>query len=418
MFGQPASTTSTAAGMFGQPSSTAASSAPATSAGIFGQPASSTGTGMFGQTQPSQPATAATASPAFGSFGQGQQQQQQPAQSGGMIGAINKPATTATTSATPAAPFSFGTPSSSATGTAAPPATPATTSAFSFGSSIKPATTATPSLPVTTSTTANAPITAPSTLSVPVTSSSSSSTAAAAPSISVPATTATTTTSSLSTSTPAPLTSAPTSSIQFPSSLKNKTIEEIILYWNDEMENQVNEFGRQAASLKEWDKKILKNAERVGHLNTRVTEMETSQRNLEQGITYVTAQQAELESLLDAIDRELPKMVSALGKTPLVGSDADRSKTFDLAEQLQVQLNDTSAQLSRLVTQVNTVSNPKSSGNDSVTCNVAQILNNHFETLQWIEEQIGALQRTAIETQKMSERANAEHERLSLTKNY
>ena len=182
------------------------------------------------------------------------------------------------------------------------------------------------------------------------------------------------------------------------------------------MENQISEFGRQAASLKEWDRKILKNAERVGLLNSRVTEMETSQRNLDQGITYVTAQQAELESLLDAIDRELPKMVSALGKTPLVGSDADRSKTFDLAEQLQVQLNDTSSQLSRLVNQVNTVSNPKSS--DNVTCNVAQILNNHFETLQWIEEQIGSLQRSAIETQKLSERANAEHERLSLTKHF
>lgn len=183
------------------------------------------------------------------------------------------------------------------------------------------------------------------------------------------------------------------------------------------MENQVSEFGKQAASLKEWDRKILKNAERVGQLNTRVTEMESSQRNLEQGITYVTAQQAELESLLDAIDRELPKMVTALGKTPLVGSDADRSKTFDLAEQLQMQLNDTSSQLSHLVNQVNTVSNPTKLS-DNPTCNVAQILNNHFETLQWIEEQVSALQRSAIETQKMSERANAEHERLSLTKNY
>ena len=183
------------------------------------------------------------------------------------------------------------------------------------------------------------------------------------------------------------------------------------------METQVNEFGRQAAGLKEWDKKILKNAERVGQLNTRVTEMENAQRNLEQGITYVTAQQAELESLLDAIDRELPKMTAALGKTPLVGSDADRSKTFDLAEQLQIQLNDTSSQLSRLVNQVNTVSNPKSE-TDNPTCNIAQILNNHFETLQWIEDQVSSLQKAAIETQKMSERANAEHERLSLAKNY
>ena len=208
-------------------------------------------------------------------------------------------------------------------------------------------------------------------------------------------------------------------SIQFPSSLKNKTIEEIILGWNEELENQVQEFQRQAVSLSEWDKKILSNAERVGKLNVRVSEIEQLQRELEQGVNYISTQQAELENLLDGIDRELPKMISALGKTPQVGADADRSKTFDLAENLQIQLNDASSQLSRLVNHLNTKSksNPIPPEN-TVTPNVAQILNNHFETLNWIEEQVTLLQRSTIETQKMSERANSEHERLSLTKNY
>ena len=204
--------------------------------------------------------------------------------------------------------------------------------------------------------------------------------------------------------------------------MKNKTIEEILTTWNEELENQVQEFQRQSVDLKEWDRKILSNAERVGKLNCRVSEMEQLQKGLEQGVNYVTMQQAELESLLDSIDRELPKMVGALTKSPLVGSDADRSKTFDLAESLQIQLNDVSSQLSRLVNHVNTSSNPKTSSTSSApvnpTTNVAQILNNHFETLQWIEEQVTILQKGTLETQRLCERANAEHERLSLTKNY
>lgn len=188
--------------------------------------------------------------------------------------------------------------------------------------------------------------------------------------------------------------------------------------WNEELENQVQEFQRQAVSLAEWDKKIIKNAERVGRLNNKVSEMEQLQRDVEQGVSYVTAQQAELEALLDGIDRELPKMNAALGKNPLAGSDAERSKTFELAETVQVQLNDVSQQLSRMVEQINTSSVASSEAPSEGMTAVAQILNNHMEVLSWIEQQVSTLQRSALETQKMSERAHAEHERLALHKSF
>jgi nuclear pore complex protein Nup62 len=188
--------------------------------------------------------------------------------------------------------------------------------------------------------------------------------------------------------------------------------------WNEELENQVQEFQRQAVSLAEWDKKIIKNAERVGKLNTKVSEIEQMQRDVEQGVSYVTAQQAELEALLDGIDRELPKMNAVLGKSPLAGSDAERSKTFELAEGVQVQLNDVSQQLSRMVEQINTSSVASAEAPSEGMTAVAQILNNHMEVLSWIEKQVSTLQRSALETQKMSERAHSEHERLALHKSF
>lgn len=403
------------------------------------QPAAATQFG-FGSTSAT-PAPAPVAAPpaTTGLFGQSTAAPtpSAPTSTGGLFGSLNKPS--APTAAPTGSGFSFDTTPSTTPATTATTAIPTTTTTapatapaatgFSFGGSTAPTSTSTATSTTAVPSTAAAPMFK---LGTPATTTAPSSTStvpavgttlASAPSLSVPLSTTTPSSTTAPSSTAASLspstaTSAPTSSaIQFPSTLKNKTIEEILTAWNEELENQVQEFQRQAVNLKEWDRKILSNAERVGKLNSRVSEMEQLQKNLEQGVNYVTMQQAELESLLDAIDRELPKMVSALGKTPLVGADADRSKTFDLAESLQIQLNDISSQLVRLVNHVNTSSNPKSQ-EPAVVTNVAQILNNHFETLQWIEEQVSSLQRNSLETQKLCDRAHAEHERLSLTKNY
>lgn len=421
MFGSTASAPSNTTGLFGQSSSPSfGSNTSATNSGIFGQQSQSQSQQQAQPPQATAPAQfsfgsspAAVSAPTTSLFGSA------PAtattttapSTGGLFGNLNKPAA-ATTPAT-SSTFNFGSSS-----TAAPISTPST--GFSFGATAP--STSTPAAATTTT----APLFKLDTTNIATATPTTTTTASlTAPSLNVPVSTTPVSSSNTTTSTinlttlPVPSTSTSQStSIQFPSGLKNKTIEEILTAWNEELENQVQEFQRQSVNLKEWDRKILSNAERVGKLNSRVSEMEQLQKNLEQGVNYVTMQQAELESLLDAIDRELPKMVSALGKTPLVGSDADRSKTFELAESLQIQLNDVSSQLVRLVNHVNTSSNPKNHKIDSPTTNVAQILNNHFETLQWIEEQVTSLQKGAIETQKLCERAHAEHERLSLTKNY
>jgi nuclear pore complex protein Nup62 len=400
----------------------------------FGTPSTSTNAQQF--SFGSQPTSSM-----FGQSQQAQPQQNQPQQtqpqpqtqlfgspataptSGGLFGntavaSTTTPVASTTTTSAPATTTS----STGLFGQASVPSTSNTSATPSFSFGAKPATSSTTTTTTTPSTTTATPATAPGLFSFNNNSSTTTgskpveatSTTTNAP-VSTPASTSTSSNIASTTAT-----KSDTSSIQFPSNLKSKTIEEIIVSWNEELENQIQEFQRQAVSLSEWDKKILHNAERVGKLNTRVSEMEQLHRELEQGVTYVTAQQAELESLLDGIDRELPKMVTALGKQPQVGSDADRAKTFQLAETLQVQLNDVSSQLSRLVNQVNTASSPKLSASTSnnPTTDVAQILNNHFETLAWIEEQVSHLQRNTLETQKMGERANAEHERLSLSKNY
>lgn len=407
MFGQTNAPSAPQSSLFGQPSNTSTTTTPAT--GLFGQPAAapaSTG-GLFGtSTSTAAPPQPQQAQQTAGLFGQPAASSAQP--SGGMFSNLSKPAAATPSTATSA--FSFGAtpaasnapPSSSvaATTTGQPSTATGTTGAFSFGA------------PSTSATASTAPSTTPATApSLPSSSLFKPPDTSAPPTISAPGTAST-----INAPTP---TNAPTSSIQFPSSLKNKTIEEILFAWNEELENQVHEFQRQSVALLEWDKKILKNAERVGKLNVRVSEMEQLHKELEQGVSFVTTQQAELESLLDGIDSELPKMVAALGKTPQVGADADRAKTFELAETLQIQLNEISSQMTRMVNQVNTTSNPKTTSGDSQsTSNVAQILNNHFETLQWIEEQVASLQKGTLETQKLSERATAEHERLALTKNY
>lgn len=186
--------------------------------------------------------------------------------------------------------------------------------------------------------------------------------------------------------------------------------------WNEELEDQVHEFQRQAVSLAEWDKKIVRNAERMARLNARVSTVEQQQRDVDLSINYILAQQAELEALLDGIDRELPKMANALSSKSPSGVDTDRGRGIELAESVQMQLNEVSAQLTSMVDQINTASVKKASSASASASlvDVTQVLNNHFEALNWIESQLSTLQKQTLETQRMGERATLEHSRLQL----
>lgn len=203
----------------------------------------------------------------------------------------------------------------------------------------------------------------------------------------------------------------------FPSALKGKTLEEIVVGWQEELEEQVNTFHRCAVELAKWDKDILGNEESLLALSDRVNQLESWESELEQNLAFISAQQAELESLLEMIEKELPAVTEAVAPNVMPGgtmtrlspADAERDRLFSLAESLQSQLNDLSANLSDMIADSND-SKPRSV--DIKSDQMTSIMNEQLETLIWIDRQLDDLKRTKAYTKRLSEKAQVEHERM------
>jgi nuclear pore complex protein Nup62 len=201
--------------------------------------------------------------------------------------------------------------------------------------------------------------------------------------------------------------------VSFPSNLKNKTLEEIVTGWNEELEAQVAEFQRQAIEIGQWDTKVVQNGERILALSDRVSKLESVQSELEQHLAFVIAQQSELEALLDGIEKELPALSTADGKVS-PADDAEREAVYTKTGQVQERLMDLSLQLSSAVDSINRAAATPVDGNaKGSVAEVALILNAHLDALQWIEAQVKDLKASTKDVQNIAQHARLQHERLS-----
>lgn len=231
------------------------------------------------------------------------------------------------------------------------------------------------------------------------------------PTVSTPLTASTTSTTTTTTSsTPATPSTLPKSA-SFPSSLKNKTLEDIVVGWNEDLETQVAEFQRQAVEIGLWDRRIIANGERLLALNDRVAKLEASQGDLEQSLNYVVAQQAELETLLDGIEKESAQVLATPNTTdkPMTADDREREAMYGSAIQAQERIADLGYQLASAVDSINRAA---STGNgQGPLADAATLLNAHLEALQWIEAQVKELKLTTDSVQQLASKAQLEHQR-------
>lgn len=209
--------------------------------------------------------------------------------------------------------------------------------------------------------------------------------------------------------------------VSFPSNLKNKTLEEIIVAWNEELENLVSTFERQAVEVAQWDKKIIHNGEQIIALSDRVNKLEAFQKEVDQSLAYVVAQQSELEGLLDGIEREMPGFVQAAtaGAVRTTAVDAERDRIYESAEEVQRQVIEAANSLSQMIFEINAAAGAGEpvlgTGEDtSVTAlvDVAQILNAHLDALQWIDHKVEELRKTTQAVSAQAVKASSELERL------
>ncbi|XP_015837038.1 nuclear pore glycoprotein p62 isoform X2 [Tribolium castaneum] len=275
--------------------------------------------------------------------------------------------------------FNFGAPKT-ATGFTLPTtstiatATSTTTPQFSLGTSASTTTTAatsfTPILSTGTSLSSGFSLASSAATSAPLklttTLTPSSTTTTSASGLGLGGLTATTQAPAVTTTTAASL---PTSG-----TLTYAQLEDCINKWTIDLEEQGKFFINQTKQLNAWDNLLVSNTDKILALNETIERVKQQQKQLDQELDFVLAQDNELDELSLPLEKQL---------TDIPVTDQNRFQTYQLSEIIDSQLKQMSEDLKEIVEHLN-----ESNKNEDITdpvIQVSRILNAHMNSLQWID---------------------------------
>ena len=189
-----------------------------------------------------------------------------------------------------------------------------------------------------------------------------------------------------------------------PITLNNKTLEDLITKWTNQLTKASSSFQSYAEKTKEWDSVLVQGGEKINQLYTDVVTAEQAQAKVEQQLLYIERQQTELETFLDNYEVKAENLLSeVLSSTnqqrdsSVITNDQKRAQAYRTAELLDENLNSLGLNLSSLITEINEVSDSfnKANGlgkddtteeNENSLNQIVKLLNTHLDSLKWIEK--------------------------------
>ena len=91
-----------------------------------------------------------------------------------------------------------------------------------------------------------------------------------------------------------------------------------------------------------------------------MTTVEVTQREIDQNLSYISAQQEEINSILDNYEKQIKEIFDENNlQQPMQPADVQREKAYGLAESLNSQLDDVSRNLNIMVEEINKMGNAK-----------------------------------------------------------
>jgi len=241
-----------------------------------------------------------------------------------------------------------------------------------------------------------------------------------------------------------------TTTVPTPSTLRGKTIEDIVNKWSAELDVHVREFNKFAGEVAVWDRALIENSNivcnkkdfkmlflitlryllQLAALYSHVLAAEREQNDIDQSLDHIEQQQRDLSSTLDAYEKSTQEMLGgqggslrALDTGPAdterdkkfarcthmsAGTDCYPSCSYTLATDLHGHLDDLSASLTQIIESVNSLSLPSSSGPKDVSSageedpmtRITEILSSHLESLQWIDGAVREVENRASDVEK------------------
>ncbi|XP_012582554.1 PREDICTED: nucleoporin-62 C-terminal-like protein [Condylura cristata] len=158
--------------------------------------------------------------------------------------------------------------------------------------------------------------------------------------------------------------------------------------WNLELEDQEKYFLHHATQINAWDHLLIENGEKITVLDEEVEKVKQDQKRLEQELDFILSQQQELEDLLSPLEASLKDQN---GSFSLQHTDGELKNTYKSAENIDAQLKQMTQDLKDIIEHLNSFG--RSADASDPIQQICKILNAHMDSLQWIEENSGMLQR-------------------------
>ncbi|XP_055981790.1 nucleoporin-62 C-terminal-like protein [Sorex fumeus] len=177
---------------------------------------------------------------------------------------------------------------------------------------------------------------------------------------------------------------------------------------NMELDDEEKNFLHYASQINAWDLSVMENGEKITALHGEVEKVKKDQKRLGHELDFILSQQKELEDILIPLEDSLKDQN---GSIFLQHVDHITEKTYKTAENIDTQLTHMKEDLKKITEHLNSFGAPVDSADPLQ--HICKILSTHMDSLQWIDENSGILQRKVEEVSQIL----AEHQAMEQSRN-
>jgi nuclear pore complex protein Nup62 len=177
--------------------------------------------------------------------------------------------------------------------------------------------------------------------------------------------------------------------------------------WSEEIDELSSQFASAASMVSKWDRSIGVNEKAISELWKETQSCSVAHGELSANLDTILGQQRDLHDLLDALEREMDDLDrknatgTSHGNNGAVSADIEREAMHLLAAEVMSDLDAMSLSIRDLVIELN-----KSGAGEGAGDTVAQViavLNAHLDSLQYLDESTGQLQKRLGEVSRACE---------------
>ncbi len=178
--------------------------------------------------------------------------------------------------------------------------------------------------------------------------------------------------------------------------------------WVAQLEEHVEAFGTFATNVAAWDQVVVRNGDKIRELHDRVVDAGATQSELDADLDQLVAGQKDMKRYLDSLEGEVDALF-AKEEGRMGPADVERAKAYQIAGDVKSQLNQMEATLTDLVQRINKRNDSAMGG---VMGQITEVLNAHFNSLQYIDATASALKRSIEDVSRGVESKALDLERM------